>query len=280
MKVDDFKICKDDDGVEYVEFQEGPTKTRQMKNRDFQPGMFAVGGERCPVNLFKLYLSRRPVHLQNTGPFYLSIKTNRRPNDELWFKDQPMGVNKINQMMKMIITGTSLENSEKNFTNHSTQKTVVSKLKKANVERSNIAKVTGHRNIQSLDDYDEANTDEQRQLSLAISRRNNSIPQPQALNEPAQQQQLESLYDYGYQSSMPPRSVQYFGQNSAPQQVWNISGNPLLDATKEPPKMINTFNNCQVSFNVSSTSTATALSSPPCAVRKRRYTIESDTDSD
>ena len=68
-----------------------------------------------------------------------------------------MGENKINSMMKNIISQTSLQSSEKRFTNHSARKTLVSKMKKANLERSSIAKVTGHRNIQSLDDYDEAN---------------------------------------------------------------------------------------------------------------------------
>ena len=55
-------------------------------------------------------------------------------------------------------------------------------MKKANLERSAIAKVTGHRNIQSLDGYDEAHEDEQRQLSWAISRMN-STPKP-ASNTP------------------------------------------------------------------------------------------------
>ena len=38
----------------------------------------------------------------------------------------------------------------------------VSKLKKANFDRSDIVKVTGHRSVQSLDDYDEADKEEQR----------------------------------------------------------------------------------------------------------------------
>jgi len=62
--------------------------------------------------------------------------------------------------MKSTVACTILERSDKKFTNHSAHKTVVSKLKKANVERSGIVKVTGHKNIQSLDDYDEANEDE------------------------------------------------------------------------------------------------------------------------
>ena len=40
MKMEDFQLCKNDEGVEFVQFTEGPTKTRQgglqSKNRDFQ----------------------------------------------------------------------------------------------------------------------------------------------------------------------------------------------------------------------------------------------------
>ena len=100
-----------------------------------------------------------------SGPFYLGIKYNRGSSDEIWYKVQPMGENKINSMVRNIISETTLESSEKRFSNHSARKTLVSKMKKANLERLSIAKVTGHRNIQSLDDYDEADKDEQRQLS-------------------------------------------------------------------------------------------------------------------
>ena len=94
-----------------------------------------------------------------------------------------MGQHKINSMMKNIknISESTLESSEKRFSNHSARKTLVSKLKKANLERSSIAKVTGHRNIQSLDDYDEADEDEQQQLSWAISETNSTAkPMPVA----------------------------------------------------------------------------------------------------
>ncbi|XP_066015364.1 uncharacterized protein KIAA1958-like [Pocillopora verrucosa] len=161
MRLEDFRIMKGDDGLEFVEFAEGPTKTRpgglNAKPRQFQPKMFQTGGERCPVALFRQYINRRPRNLRASGPFYLSIKYNSGPSDETWYKVQPMGENKINSMMKNIISQTSLQSSEKRFTNHSARKMLVSKMKKANLERSSIAKVTGHRNIQSLDDYDEAN---------------------------------------------------------------------------------------------------------------------------
>ena len=57
MKMEDFQLCKNDEGMELVQFTESPTKTRegglQSKNRDFQSRMFSVGEERCPFALFK-----------------------------------------------------------------------------------------------------------------------------------------------------------------------------------------------------------------------------------
>ena len=106
MKVDDFQLCKDDNGVEFVQFTEGQTKTRQgglhTTHRNFQPQMFVVGGEGCPVALFKQFVSRQPQKLMTTGPFYLSIKTNRRPDDNKWFNVQPMGENKTNDMIRAL----------------------------------------------------------------------------------------------------------------------------------------------------------------------------------
>ena len=76
--------------MEFVQFTEGPTKTRQgglqSKNRDFQPRIFSVGGERCPVALFKQFVERRPLNMRWSGPFFLGIKRNRRLNDNIWFK--------------------------------------------------------------------------------------------------------------------------------------------------------------------------------------------------
>ena len=47
---------------------------------------------------------------------------------------------------------------------------------KANVVSSVIAEVTGHRSINFLNDYDEADEEERRRLSLAISKRNYENP--------------------------------------------------------------------------------------------------------
>ena len=59
MYVEDFSFSKDDNGDEYVTYEENPTKTRQgglrKKRRVVQPKMFATGGPRCPVKLLKTF---------------------------------------------------------------------------------------------------------------------------------------------------------------------------------------------------------------------------------
>ena len=56
-----------DDDLEFVEFAEGPTKTRpgglSAKPRQFQRKMFQTGEGKCPVALFRQYISRRPPNL-------------------------------------------------------------------------------------------------------------------------------------------------------------------------------------------------------------------------
>ena len=123
MKMEDFQLCKNDEGMEFVQFTEGPTKTRQgglqSKNRDFQPSMFSVGGERCPVALFKQFVEQRPLNTRWSGLFYLKIKRNGRLNDNIWFKTQPMGINTISNMMKTTVAGTSLAESHKKLVHES-----------------------------------------------------------------------------------------------------------------------------------------------------------------
>ena len=46
-----------------------------------------------------------------------------------------MGVNKIDDMMKSVIKGMTLEDSWKTFSNNSARKTVVKKFKTAGLER-------------------------------------------------------------------------------------------------------------------------------------------------
>ena len=93
MTVSDFQFKKDDFDNEFVTLAEGITKTRQSgileKHRLIQPKMFSTDTSRCPVNIFKLYLSKRPSQLRSSGPLYLSI-IHKPVSNSLWYKNAPM----------------------------------------------------------------------------------------------------------------------------------------------------------------------------------------------
>ena len=74
----------------------------------------SAGPERIPVFLYKLYKAKRPdSYMDNSFPFYLSINhTNASKADlpgEKWLKPQPMGVNKLNSLMKDVHNWQELE---------------------------------------------------------------------------------------------------------------------------------------------------------------------------
>ena len=72
MYVEDFSFSQDDNGVEYITYEENPTKTRQGGLRK-KTKMFATGGPRCPVKLLKTFLSHRPEEMKSNGPFHLAV---------------------------------------------------------------------------------------------------------------------------------------------------------------------------------------------------------------
>ena len=200
--------------------------------------MCATGGDRCLVTIFKEFLSRRPPKIHATSPLYLSCVSN--PSSQVWYKRQPMGVNKLNDMMKTVIKVTTLEYSWKTFSNHSARKTVVKKLKTAGLERSSIVKVMGHRNEKSLDDYDEGDENKQQQLSHTISHGTNINSQL------AQGNSSTSVH-----SSTNSSSNNNFNQAGfAIQMLSYISGQ---NDQYQSLKNMNHLHQCQVTFNIGST---------------------------
>ena len=74
-----------------------------------------------------------------------------------------MGENTITHIMKVSVAGTSLKEREKKAYESLCKKTTVRKLKKAKIVSSeHIVSVTGHRGINFLNDYDEADEEELR----------------------------------------------------------------------------------------------------------------------
>ena len=133
MKIEDFTF-KNHDGFTYVTFSEGITKTRQSGLREKYPlqipKLFETRNGRCPMEIFRTYLAKRPAYWRISGTFYLAAIYN--PSCTIWFKRSPMGVSTINNIMKNVISKSPLETS-KHVTNHSARKTLLKRLKQNNV---------------------------------------------------------------------------------------------------------------------------------------------------
>ena len=129
--------------------------------------MYETGGNRCPLKFFKLYISKRPFNMKDTGALYLAPIDN--PKSDIWFKRMRIGIHTINNIMKNMISNSPLSSSNKKITNHSPRKTIVSKLRAAGFEKCEIKNVTGHKNVEGLDPYDEGNSDNLQKMSAVIS---------------------------------------------------------------------------------------------------------------
>ncbi|KAK3725269.1 hypothetical protein QZH41_001284 [Actinostola sp. cb2023] len=164
--VEDIIIRQEEDGSEVVEFHEGPTKTQsgglRIRRRTTPQVMYSTDdGERDPVRLFKLWLSKRPEGMKDNGPLYLCI-INRPKSTDVWYTKIRMGQNAIGTILKSM---ASCLMTNKKLINHSMRKTLVSKLKKFGQPRHVICEITGHARESSLDDYDEID-ENQRNICL------------------------------------------------------------------------------------------------------------------
>ena len=152
-------------------FAEGITKTRQSglheKHRLVQPKIFSTDTSRCPVNIFKLYLFKRPSQLRSSGALYLSI-IHKPISNSFWYKNVPMGQHTINSIMKRMIINSPLQNSDKKLTNHSARKTLVKKLRQNYIPKSEIIGITGRNSGAGINVYDSGNNAEERAISNAI----------------------------------------------------------------------------------------------------------------
>ena len=191
LKWGDIVLKVDSAGKQYLEYStERQTKTRPGDNpsntRTVKPRMYenqTVPSERNPVFLYKLYKDERPEDtLVDDAPFYLSI--NHVSSEKLalpetkWFKPQPMGVNKLNSLMKDCALAAGI-GVNKRITNHSARKTLVQTLQDHNVPPTQIVQVTGHKNLQSVNNYSTLGDRQQETISSILSStRTPNVAQP------------------------------------------------------------------------------------------------------
>ena len=210
LKWDDITLKTDPNGDEELHFNERTTKTRDgnsSHSRAFIPKQFEnkEKPERCPVRIYKRYSDQRPESTKMPGsPYYLAINHQRAPQG-LWYKCQPLGVNKLNTIMPRMAQEAKLVG---HFTNHSVRKTMCTQLLHAGVTPNTIAQLSGHKNVASVNNYAIASKDMQKDMCKILCNTNDRsnaalVPYPNHSKRQVDWENVES-----------PRHISAPGRNS------------------------------------------------------------------
>ena len=166
-----FTFCTDTNGNEYIKMSyhekeknhQGTMPEKREKKK--QAIMLAQPGDRnCPVASFKLYLSK-------LNPLINCLYQKPNPNwqsntDSAWYLQEPLGKNRLGDMMKNISHEAKLSQA---YTNHCLRVTTATVLSDAGFHISDIARVTGHSCTESLKSYiDKPSQNKQNALSRAL----------------------------------------------------------------------------------------------------------------
>ena len=171
----DVKLKKTSTGVEFLEYGERQTKTRLGDDtndvRPIAPKMFSLpNSDRCPVLTYKVFAEKRPTQMNfDEAPFYLVV--NNIKTDSLdkkpWFKQSPVGVNKLNCIMKVMSEKAEL--NKPRLKNHSGRKTMMQTLVNEEIPPTDIIQLSGHRNLQSVNNFATVSEKQQMKMSRTLS---------------------------------------------------------------------------------------------------------------
>eukprot|EP00105_Crassostrea_gigas_P046736 XP_019930884.1 PREDICTED: uncharacterized protein LOC105348291 isoform X2 [Crassostrea gigas] len=156
-------------GEEYLEYRERSTKTRTgvtSESRSFAPKMFEN-------RAYKEFARRRPEQMNNPeSPFYLGV--SRHP-EKAWYVNQPMGKNTIGNIVKVMCEAGGMQGRK---VNHSARKTAISSLVHAGVPPTIIQQLSGHKNVNSINNYSTASNEQQRHMSSILTNYSSSCSEP------------------------------------------------------------------------------------------------------
>ena len=116
-----------------------------IKHRKIEPKSVdvypLVSSFKCPLYIIGKYLSMLPEN-RTCKALYLQPLKEFTPN--CWYRDRPVGVNKLQKVVKNMCKKAGLPG---HYTNHSLRATAATRLYHGNFDEQLIQEVTGHRSL-------------------------------------------------------------------------------------------------------------------------------------
>ena len=106
--------------------------------------MYETSEENDGYKAMKFYIAK--LNPKNDA-FFQYPKKQWKYDDKIWYDAKPIGVNKLDNMMKSISEAAKLS---KDYTNHSVRATAITLWSNSNIQNRHIMAISGHRSEQSL----------------------------------------------------------------------------------------------------------------------------------
>ena len=139
----------DRNGQRYFTYTEDiglKTNKGGLKHRKVQPkvvDVYAISDtRRCPVRILYKYFCRMPINRKCSALYLRPIPTYT--GGDRWFYDAPVGVNKLQSIVKTVCRNAGLEGK---YTNHSLRSTAATRMYHNACDEQMIQEVTGHRSL-------------------------------------------------------------------------------------------------------------------------------------
>ena len=129
---------------------------------------------RCPVAIIDKYLSLIP-QARSSVAFYL--QPLKYYDQTCWYQDVPVGINKLQKVVKIICERGGLPGY---YTNHSLRATAATRLYHCNLDEQVIQEVTGHRSL-AVHSYKRTCSGQRQYASMCL---NSDICQSYSITEP------------------------------------------------------------------------------------------------
>ena len=152
MTKDTFKVDIDASGKRFIHQVDGESdKNHSISDHTFsttgEGRIYETGGDKCPVNAFILYLSKLNPNLN-------ALWQRPRPSitikHDVWYCNIPHGEKYLGVMLSKLSKKYELSQV---YTNHSLRVTSLQALDDNNVEGRHIIRVSGHKNVESVENY-------------------------------------------------------------------------------------------------------------------------------
>ena len=145
----------------------GSFKQLHVKNKIVPVSACPAAGERCPVYILDLYVSKLPPQAFEKDLFYVrpleQVPTN--PTSP-WFSAVPVGKHTLNDKVKKMCGVAGIEGRK---TNHSLRATGATQMYASGVPEKLIQERTGHRSTEALRCYERTNMQQHSAVSALLS---------------------------------------------------------------------------------------------------------------